>query len=168
MPAIYFIPIIYCASAMQAWLAIAWRGPAPDLLALVAFTWFALAQQRREANGSDLLFLAAAGLVADMNSQGPLGIGVAAYVAAGAGLLWLNRRLVLHRVPGQVATIGLAALTINLLTGIALRFAGQLPLAWHQLITRSATIGLFTALAAAPLLMLLSWRIKSASLAGIN
>ncbi len=92
------IPLIYLAAVLESWLLPHWEvaGAGPDLLVLVAFVWLTMSASR-----SAIVVVAIVGLVNDLNSAAPLGIGMGVFAVVGYCAVWLRRRLVLDHFPAR-------------------------------------------------------------------
>jgi rod shape-determining protein MreD len=148
------IPITYLAAMLQTWLAARWTaGGAPDLLALTAFAWLVTYGGPR-----GFILAALVGLVADLNSSAPLGIEMAIYGGVGYGVIWLRRQMNVDRMPAQLGVFWLAITLVTLLAGIVAWCLNPSILSARLLVERTALTGLYTTLAAVPVLMAVGWR----------
>ncbi|HTQ40511.1 MAG TPA: rod shape-determining protein MreD [Pirellulales bacterium] len=155
MTSLLFIPVMYMAAVLQTSFATRWDafGVGPNLLVLGGFLWLTQTGSRR-----GLLVAALAGLVSDLNSPAPLGLGLALFAAVAYSVIWLRRRLNLDGFPAQLSVVWFAATTITLWQGALIKCLGQSPAAWSALIERSALVGLYTMCTALPILVFAFWR----------
>jgi len=155
MSPLFLIPLVYLASILQIGLARHWQiaGAGPDLLALVAVVW-----TMKSTSWHALAAAASIGLACDMNSTGPLGVGMALYAVIAYGVIWWRRQVRLDRLPAQIAVVWTGVTVISISEFVANRCLGQsippLPIA----IERTAIVGLYTAMVAVPIVLVLGWR----------
>jgi rod shape-determining protein MreD len=154
MRELFLVPIVYVAALLEIWLAPRWevRGIVPDLLALVAFAWLAGTRNR-------YAFLAAAlvGLVSDLNSSAPLGIGMAAFAIVAFLVMFLRRNLHLEGLFGRVLIVGFGATAVCALQGIALRLMHSVDGSLVGLVERAGLVGLYTLAVSIPIEMIIYW-----------
>ena len=67
MSPLFLIPLFYLAAVLQTWLTARMGGAVPDLVALVAICWLTTSAGRRGG-----FVMALAGIVCDLNSNGPV------------------------------------------------------------------------------------------------
>lgn len=155
MSPLFLIPLVYLASILQIGLAPHWQvaGAGPDLLALIAVLW-----TMKSIGWHALAAAATIGLVCDLNSTGPLGVGMALYAVIAYGVVWWRRQVRLDRLPAQIAVVWTGVTAISISEFVASRCLGQsvppLPIA----VERTAIVGLYTAMIAVPIVLVISWR----------
>ncbi|MCC7086000.1 MAG: rod shape-determining protein MreD [Pirellulales bacterium] len=154
MPVLFLIPLVYLAALADVWLSTHWeiRGIVPDLLALVVFAWLAVARGRYA-----FVVTAFVGLVGDLNSSAPLGIGMAAFALVGYSIIFFRRHLHLDGSISQLVVISLGTMTACGLQGIGLRLAGSIEIPFTAIVEHAALVGLYTSGIAIPVLMLVRW-----------
>jgi cell shape-determining protein MreD len=155
MSPLFFIPLIYFAAIVQTWFAARWEAfdAGPNLLVLAAFLWLTQSLTRR-----GLLMAALAGLVSDLNSPTPLGLGMAIFGCAAYCVVWIRLRISLDGFATQLGVVWFAATSITLWQGIFIKCWGMSSVAWSMLVQRSALVGLYTMIVAVPILIFLFWR----------
>jgi rod shape-determining protein MreD len=155
MSLIFFIPLVYLVAVVQTWFAPRWEafGAAPNLLVLAAFVWLTQSASRR-----GLLLAAVAGLVSDLNSPTPLGLGMATFACAAYGVVWLRKRISLDGFAAQLGVVWFAAASITLWQGLLIKCWGIASIASSVLVQRSALAGLYTMVVAVPILVFVFWR----------
>jgi rod shape-determining protein MreD len=154
MSPLLLLPLVYLAAALQTILSPGWQvaGVVPDLIALTAFTWLAVSKNRY-----GFVLVALLGLVADLGSPVPLGLGMATFALVGYLLLRLRLRVHLDHLSGQIATVALATASICFVQSVALRILRETSLPWLLLLPRCILVGLYTAGLSVPVLMLIGW-----------
>jgi rod shape-determining protein MreD len=154
MATIFLIPIVYLAALLESWLAPQWeiRGVVPSLLALVAFQWLASARSQYA-----FLVVALIGLVSDLDSSAPLGVGMGAFAVVGYAIVFLRRNLHLEGMLAQLIIVGSGTMTTCAVQGIALRLTGQVERSLLAVIEHSALVGLYTTGLAIPVMMIACW-----------
>jgi rod shape-determining protein MreD len=155
MSTLYFIPLVYLAAVVQTWFAPRWLAfeAGPNLLVLAAFLWLTQSPSRR-----GILKAALAGLISDLNSPTPLGLGMATFAGAAYGVVWLRQRISLDGFAAQTGVVWFAATSITLWQGIFIKFWGKSSVVWIEVAQRSALVGLYTVMVALPILIFLFWR----------
>ncbi len=151
---ILLLPLIYLAAVLEIFLAPHWQiaGITPDLLALVAFTFIAISQSR-----SSIFIIALIGLASDLNSSGPLGLGLAAFALVAYSLASLQARLQLDHFFGRLTLVWLGITAASVIQAIVARAAGQTAIPIQALITRALVAGFYTSALAVPMLLLIAW-----------
>src|SRR5262245_11450557 len=141
MALLVLTPIIYAACLLQIGLTQRWQiaGAGPDLLALTAVLGVV---KSRDWHG--LTIAAVLGLVSDLNSTAPLGVGMAIYSVIGYGIVWWRRQVKLDGLAGQIAAIWSGITSVAILELIASACFGQSTPALHTAIERTAVVGLYT------------------------
>lgn len=154
MSPLLLLPLVYLAAALQTLLSPQWQvaGVGPDLLALTAFAWLAVSPRRYA-----FVVVALIGLVADLASPAPLGLGLAAFAFVGYSLMRLRSRVHLDHLTGHIAIIWLGVASTCFVQTVALRVLGKTSLPWLMLLPRSALVGFYTASLSIPLLMIAGW-----------
>jgi rod shape-determining protein MreD len=155
MSRLFLIPLVYFASILEISFAPHWQiaGAGPDLLALIAVMWTV-----KSTGWHALAATALVGLVCDLNSEGPLGIGMALYAAIAYGVIWWRRQVGLDRLPAQIAVVWTGVTAISISELAANRCLGQSVPPLSIAIERTAIVGLYTAMIAVPIVLVLSWR----------
>src|SRR5689334_16181677 len=142
---------IYIAAVVETTLATHWQiaGLGPDLLALVAFAWVAM-----RPCASSLVLAAVAGFAVDLGSAAPMGIATAAFAVSGYAAIRLRSWISLDHFAGRLASILLATTAALLIQGLAIRLVGELSWTGPAILKRSVFAGLYTTVAAVPVLMI--------------
>ncbi len=109
------------------------------------------------------LAVAVVGLLSDLTSAGPLGIGMAVFALVGYGITALRGKLDLDHFIVRLTVLWLAVTTIALAQGIAWKLTSETSLSWPTLAVRGVTIGVYTAAVGLPLLTMIHWRRRSRS-----
>jgi hypothetical protein len=133
----------------------------PDLLALVAVVWLLTVAGPRA-----FLIAGAIALVGDLIAPGRLGVGTAWMLLVGYGITCLRARLqgatdgrgftgaqLLWQVPMVAAAVTVWAAAV----GLSGRLLGDIWLPLSTILTRAAGVGIYTAGAALPVLMVVGW-----------
>ncbi len=151
MSPLFLIPLFYLAAVLQTWLTARIGGAVPDLVALVAICWLTTSAGRRGG-----LVMALAGVVCELNSNGPFGIAVAVFFVVGQAMIWLRGRVSLDGFFGQCCLAWIGATSIPIALAVSARFAGATAIAWRILVQQSVLVGLYTFVLAIPVLLLVN------------
>jgi rod shape-determining protein MreD len=152
---LFFIPLVYLAAVVQTWCVPRWEvlDAAPNLLALVAFAWLTQSPSRR-----GILMAALAGLVSDLNSTTPPGLGMGIYACMAYATVWIRQQISLDGFIAQLGTVWFTAAGITLMQGLFIKFSGSGVVPWNLLVQRSAMVALYTMMVAIPFLTFVFWR----------
>jgi rod shape-determining protein MreD len=132
--------------------AIGIGGIAPDMLALVALVWLLTAR-------GPWAFLAAGAiaLVADLIAPGRIGVGAAWMLLVGYAVTRARMRLKVDHLAIQAPAVFAAVAVWAAGVGLTGRLVGDVSLPWWSVLSRSAGVGLYTAAASVPVLMVVGW-----------
>ncbi len=144
----------YLAAALQTSLApvIEVRHVMPDLFALVAIVWLL-----RPAGPHGFIAAGLVGLVYDLTSVAPPGIGLGLYSLAGYSICVLRGKLDSNHLFVQLPIVWLTTTIIALGEAAAARLLGEMTLAWTTLAVRAVSVGVYTTAVALPVLMVVGW-----------
>lgn len=148
------LPAVYLAAVAQTsyhrLLAI---GPvAPDWLTVVAVLWLLWGRGRH-----DFLVAGAIGLLGDAIAPGRPGFGAAALLLSGYALVQLRPFGIGSGLLSQVTLTALIAAVVSLASLAGAWLVGDAELMPKPWLYHAGGVGLYTALAALPLWMILSW-----------
>jgi rod shape-determining protein MreD len=154
MAILFLMLATYLAAALQTSLApvIEVRHVMPDLFALVAIVWLL-----RPAGSRGFIAAGLVGLVYDLTSAAPLGIGLGLYSLAGYSICVLLGKLDRNHLLVQLPIVWLATTIIALGEAVAARLFGELTLPWTTLAVRAVSVGVYTTAVALPVLMVVGW-----------
>jgi rod shape-determining protein MreD len=150
----FLLPIVYVAALLETWLAPRWdvRGITPDLLALVAFAWLVGTRNRYA-----FIAVAFVGLVSDLNSSAPLGVGMAAFAMVAYVVMSMRRNLHLEGLLALVLIVAFGATTVCALEGISLRLLHHANDSPVRIVEQAGLTGLYTAAVSLPIAMIIFW-----------
>jgi rod shape-determining protein MreD len=154
MAILFLMLATYLAAALQASLApmIEVRHVMPDLFALVAVLWVL-----RPAGSHGFIAAGLVGLVYDLTSAAPLGIGLGLYSLAGYSIWVLRGKLDGNHLLVQLPIAWLATTIVAVGEAAAARLFGELTLPWTTLAVRAVSVGVYTTAVALPVLMVVGW-----------
>ena len=154
MAILFLMLATYLAAALQTSLApvIEVRHVMPDLFALVTIVWLL-----RPAAPHGFIAAGLVGLVYDLTSAAPPGIGLGLYSLAGYSICMLRGKLDGNHLLVQLPIVVLATTIIALGEAEATRLFGELTLPWTTLAVRAVGVGVYTAAVALPVLMVVGW-----------
>jgi rod shape-determining protein MreD len=154
MAILFLMLATYLAAALQTSLApvIEVRHVMPDLFALVAIVWLL-----RPAGPRGFIAVGLVGLVYDLTSAAPLGIGLGLYSLTGYSICVLRGKLDVNHLLMQLPIVWLATTTIALGEAVAARLFGELTLPWTTLAVRAVSVGVYTTAISLPVLMVAGW-----------
>jgi rod shape-determining protein MreD len=144
----------YVAAVLQISLspAIEVRHVMPDLFALVTSLWILRTPLRQALFGAAFV-----GLLYDLTSAAPLGIGLGIYSVAGYALSRLGARAGGMFLPLQLVSVWLVTTSIALGEAAAARIAADTTLSWTTLTVRGVSVGVYTTAVALPVLIVIGW-----------
>jgi len=93
-----------------------------------------------------------------LNSAESLGVEMALYAVIAYGVIWWRRRVRLERLPAQIAAVWTGVTAISISEFVANRCLGQSVPPLATAIERIAIVGLYTAMIAVPIVLVLGWR----------
>ena len=148
------LPILYAAAVLETSLAdvIQVGHVTPDLLAMIAILWVLLA-----AGPRTFLVAGAIGLVADLIAPGRVGLGLACYLLVGYAVYRLRARFLPDHPLWQVATVWVAVSVLASGLAIGRWLLAETSLPPGVLLGRAAGVGVYTAGASLPVLMIIHW-----------
>ncbi len=148
------ILIVYVAAVIETSLVDVLRiGPlTPDLLALVALVWLLT-----ETGPKAFVVAGAVAFMGDLIAPGRLGIGAAWMLLIGYGMTRLRTRFPLEHLAWQVPAVAVTVALWGAATGLTGQLLGDVSLSSPTILARAAGVGLYTAAAAVPVLMVTGW-----------
>ena len=148
------VPIIYAAAVLQTSLAgvLCIGHVGPDLMALLAVIWLLTDSQPRA-----FVAAGAIGLVGDLIASGRVGLGMACFLLVGYALGRLRARLPADHLVGRVTIVLVAVSLTSLGIGTAGWLLGDPSPGLREIVARSVGVGIYTAGASLPVLMILGW-----------
>ncbi len=154
MAILFLVLATYVAAVLQISLvpAIEVRHVMPDLFALVAVLWLSRTSGRQALFGAAFM-----GLIFDLTSAAPLGIGLGIYSIMGYVLSRLGGKVSGTILPVQLAVVWLATTSIALGEAAAARIVADTTLSWTTLAARGVSVGVYTTAVTLPVLMVLGW-----------
>ncbi len=148
------LPIVYLAAVLDTSLVDTLRvgRVAPDLLALTALVCVLSTPGPRA-----FLLGGAIMLLGDLVAPGRVGVGAAWMLLLGYTVTRLRHQVRLDCLALRVATVGIVVACWAAGVATTDRLLGELPMAWASIGGRAAGVGVYTAGAALPVLMVLGW-----------
>ena len=148
------VPIVYVAAILQTSLSGVLRvgHVGPDLMALVAVIWLLTDSQPRA-----FVAAGAIGLVGDLIAPGRVGLGMACFLLVGYAVGRLRTGLPADHLVGRVTIVGIAVSLTSLGIGCGGWLLGDPSPGLREIVIRSVGVGIYTAGASIPLLMILGW-----------
>ena len=148
------VPIIYVAAVLQTSLSgvLCVGHVGPDLMALLAVIWLLTDSEPRA-----FVAAGAIGLVGDLIAPGRAGLGMACFLLIGYAVGRLRTRLPADHLVGRVTIVLVAVSLTSLGIGCGDWLFGEPSPGLREIVTRSVGVGIYTAGASIPLLMILGW-----------
>jgi len=154
MSPLFLIPLIYLASILQVGLAPRSQiaGAGPHLLAVLVVIW-----GMKSTGWRAIMIASLIGLVDDLNSIAPLGVGVSIYALVAYGIVWWRRQIKLEHLSVQIVVVWISITAITLAESIAGLCLSQSVPSLPISLERTAVVGLYTTMVAVPILLVMSW-----------
>ena len=154
MRTLLLIPIVYLAAVLQTSLVEVIRigRVEPDLVAMTAIVWLITA-----AGPHGFLVAGLIGLTVDLISPGRIGLGAACYLLIGYALIRLREDVRFDRLAPQLLAVWAGASLLALGQVLGRWLLGEVTGSLGLSSARALGVGLYTAGASLPVLMVLGW-----------
>jgi len=151
---VLLLPILYAAAVLQTAAGDLLRIGAvePNLLALTAIVWLIVVPGPRM-----FLVAGAIGLLEDLLTTGPVGLGMGCFLMVGYALGRLQTQIRVDHLAIQIAAVLVGASLIAVAQAVGFWLSSETPAVLAVLLVRALGVGAYTAGMSIPVLMVLGW-----------